>query len=255
VGELGAVEALAEGQPEGAAGVIRFRNDMKIRSVLFFTGVVLLASVALQIHSASRLEAEPARVPLADLVPKEIAGWTASEGQVAETQEMKRAVGELLNFDDVVLRTYRRGGMEFEIYAAYWRPGKMSHRLIAGHTPDVCWVAAGWTMVRAGGDDTEATGRDMSLAQGGEYRVFKDPRGTKRFVRFWHLSGGESVSYDVAGTPPWWAVFSDFKRFGLNQRRSQYFVRVSANVPFAELSGDAGFRAAMAALKPVINGH
>ncbi len=230
---------------------------MKIRAVLIFTGVVLLTAVALQVYSATRMEAEPARVPLADLVPKELAGWTAREGQVAETQEMKRAVGELLNFDDVVLRTYRRGGVEFEIYAAYWRPGKMSHRLIAGHTPDVCWVAAGWTMVERGtADGPVATGaREVDLVQRGEYRVFKDPRGMQRYVRFWHLSGGEPVSYDVAGTPPWWAVFSDFKRFGLNQRRSQYFVRVSANVPFAELTGDAGFRAAMATLKPVIDGR
>ncbi|ATC62587.1 hypothetical protein CMV30_00575 [Nibricoccus aquaticus] len=230
---------------------------MKLRVVLIFMGVVLLAAVALQIYSATRMEAEPVRVPLTDLVPKEIAGWTAREGQVAETQEMKRAVGELLNYDDVVLRTYRRGGVEFEVYAAYWRPGKMSHRLIAGHTPDVCWVAAGWTMVARGAAESPAviSAREVDLVQRGEYRVFKDPRGTQRYVRFWHLSGGEAVSYDVAGTPPWWAVFSDFKRFGLNQRRSQYFVRVSANVPFADLTGDAGFRAAMAALKPVIDGR
>jgi hypothetical protein len=224
---------------------------MKTRGILIFTGLVLLAAVVLQIFAVTRMGVEPARAPLADLVPKEIAGWAARDGQVAETQEMKRAVGELLNFDDVVLRTYRRGGIEFEIYAAYWGPGKMSHRLIAGHTPDVCWVAAGWTRVDRG-ERGSANARNLDEAQRGEYRIFKDPRGVQRFVRFWHLSGGEAVNYDVEGTPPWWAVFSDFKRFGLNQRSSQYFVRVSANIPFAELGEDAGFRAAMAALKPVI---
>ncbi|MGC4073463.1 MAG: exosortase-associated EpsI family protein [Nibricoccus sp.] len=225
---------------------------MKIRSVLILLGLVLGAAIALQVYSSLRLEREPVRAPLNQLVPRELAGWSVREGQVAETQEMKRAVGELLNFDDVVLRTYRRGGIEFEIYAAYWRPGKMSQRLIAGHTPDVCWVAAGWTMLEHGpGKGLGAF--DAGMMEHAQQRVFKEPQGMQRYVLFWHLSGGVPVNYDVAGTPPWWAVFSDFKRFGLNQRRSQYFVRISSNVPFVELKDDAGFRTALAALKPVVS--
>jgi hypothetical protein len=189
---------------------------------------------------------------LREVVPAELPGWTVRDGRVAETEEMKRAVGELLNFDDVVLRTYRQGGREFEIYAAYWRPGKMAPRLVAGHTPDVCWVAAGW-MVRERVSQGPRAGAP-GLATPAQFRVFAGQSGAVREVWFWHRSGDESVDYAAAGAPPWWAIFSDLARHGLDQRRSQHFVRLSANVPFAELVEEPGFLAALAALRPIVDG-
>src|SRR5690606_27133761 len=40
---------------------------------------------------------------------------------------------------------YISGPLRLSVYVAYWEPAKMSSRLVAGQTPDVCWVGAGWT--------------------------------------------------------------------------------------------------------------
>jgi len=222
----------------------------------FFVGAmaaVLLAAVGLQIYSARRSpgEAVSAR-SLKEQFTRELAGWTVEEQPIAETAEMKRAVGELLNFDDAIFLSYRRGGRQFDVYAAYWRPGKMSQRLVAGHTPDVCWVGAGWRKISSGNWNAGTENVAWSPA-GGEFRVFDDPRGARRWVAFWHRAGNRAVSYgDGGGPPPWWAVFSDLAENGLDQKKSQYFVRVSANMPWGELTGEAGFNAVMAEIRAVL---
>lgn len=231
----------------------------------FFVGAmaaVLLAAVGLQIYAARRSagEAAPARL-LKEQFARELAGWTVEEQPIAETAEMKRAVGELLNFDDAIFLSYRRGGRQFDVYAAYWKPGKMSQRLVAGHTPDVCWVGAGWRKVSAGNAAVAggAPGGGAGVEKfawapvGGEFRVFDDPGGARRWVAFWHRAGGRAVSYgDRGGPPPWWAVFSDLAEHGLDQKKSQYFVRVSANVPWEELAAEPGFNAVMAEVGAVV---
>ena len=220
------------------------------KTLLVFGGVVLAAAVIFQIKGASRVEPEVQPAPLKTVLPAEIAGWTAIDQPIADTAEMQRAVGELLNYDDAILRSYRRGGQQFDVYAAYWRPGKMSERLVAGHSPDVCWVAAGWSMIAK-----DAPGAPPALGAwapaGGQYRVFRDGRGAMRWVVFWHVAGDRRIEYGQ-GVPPWWAVFSDLRKRGFAQRSSQYFVRVSANVPWEELNGDDGFRAVLRDLKTLL---
>ena len=216
----------------------------------FFVGAmaaVLLVAVGLQIYAARRSVSEAVVVrPLKEQLPRDVSGWTVEEQGIAETAEMKRAVGELLNFDDAIFLSYRRGGRQFDVYAAYWRPGKMSQRLVAGHTPDVCWVGAGWRKVSIRSQQA-GTENPTWPAAGGEFRVFDDPRGARRWVAFWHRAGNRPVSYgDGDGPPPWWAVFSDLAENGLDQKKSQYFVRVSANVPWEQLTAEAGFETVMA---------
>jgi hypothetical protein len=220
------------------------------KTLFFFAFGVLVAAVIFQIVGASRVEQEKPRPPLKTVLPAELAGWTAVDQPIAETAEMQRAVGELLNYDDAILRSYRRGGQQFDVYAAYWKPGKMSERLVAGHSPDVCWVAAGWSMVTK-----DAPAEPLALGSwapsAGQYRVFRDGRGAMRWVVFWHVAGDRRIDYGQ-GVPPWWSVFSDLGKRGFGQRSSQYFVRVSANVPWEELNGDEGFRAVLRDLKMLI---
>ena len=216
-----------------------------MRTVLIFCALVLLTVVGLQVAAVLRVEPALVRPPLAEILPSKLERWRVSDEPIAETAEMKKAVGELLNFDEAVFRVYRRGGRQFDVYAAYWRPGKMSERLVAGHSPDVCWVAAGWKMVSRESAPATIAGCAL-LPVGGQYRVFNDTRGVPRWVSFWHLAGGRKVDYGSAsGVPPWWTVFSDLAERGLNQRGSQYFVRVSSNVAWSELADDAEFRAVM----------
>ena len=52
----------------------------------------------------------------------------------------------ILQFDEMVYRSYRQGGVEVQIYAAYWKPGSAPYGQAGVHTPDTCWVNAGWKM-------------------------------------------------------------------------------------------------------------
>ncbi len=212
------------------------------KALFIFCAAVLLTALGMQLLAARRVEPARTRTALSASLPANVPGWTVTDLPIAETAEIQRAVGELLNFDDALLRSYRRGGKQFDVYAAYWKPGKMSERLVAGHSPDVCWVAAGWTPVsQETPPPLRQPSMDAWLPEAGQYRVFQDRRGVARWVVFWHVAGDRQIDYGQ-GVPPWWTVFSDLARRGFNQRSSQHFIRVSANVSWDELAGEEGFR-------------
>lgn len=183
----------------------------------------------------------------------QVPGWAMRFLPVAESAEMQRAVGEMLNFDQATFARYERGSMEVSLYAAYWSPGKMSHRLIAVHTPDVCWAGAGWERIEArqmtlsaakGGSGASGqatdTGRTLPLQQSKlavmswEYREFT-LSGRTEYVVFLHLVGGRAMNYGVRGVPPWYSVLGDLLARGLRQREEQFFVRISGNRPLSEV--------------------
>ncbi len=120
---------------------------MKPRTALSskLVAALLLTAIGLVGYTALRPLPPPTLTQsLASLVPEKIPGWTVKDQPIAETEEMKKAVDEMLNYDDAVYRIYTQGKTTISVYVAYWKPGKMSPRLIAGHTPDVCWVNNGW---------------------------------------------------------------------------------------------------------------
>ena len=55
--------------------------------------------------------------------------WTVIRRPVAETEELKKSISELLNFDDGVLMDFSRGESRVSLYVAYWTPGRMAQRL------------------------------------------------------------------------------------------------------------------------------
>lgn len=192
---------------------------------------LLVAAMGLVLYGEHRPVTRRFHGRVADLLPAgaELPGWTVQDQPVADTPEMQKRVGELLNFDDAVYRIYERGGDRFAVYIAYWTPGKMSQRLVAGHTPDVCWVASGWRIevaasgVKLGGEQTlPAEERTMAIHDTAEYVVF------------WHRLDDQVVSYRRQGLPPWYAAITDLWRRGFDQRQEQFFVRVSSNRPVDE---------------------
>jgi hypothetical protein len=187
--------------------------------------------------------------------PVQLPEWRTQFLPVAESAEMQRAVDELLNFDQAAFARYTLGSVEVSLYAAYWSPGKMSHRLIAAHTPDVCWVGAGWERVEARqtqlwesgmrvGVGSPAPVVDAALAAPverltvagapWEFRKFTLP-GRIEYVVFLHLVGGQAINYGVHGAPPWYSFLVDLFARGLRQREEQFFVRISGNRPLSEL--------------------
>ena len=214
-----------------------------MRLLIVACGFVLLVAVGLQVVAALLQDSDQSSWRLIDRFPAQSSHWSMIEEPIAETPEMAKAVGELLNFDDAVFRSYRNGARQFDVYAAFWRPGKMSERLVAGHTPDVCWVAAGWKRIAQDAMHPDLAG-SAGVPARGQYRVFKDPQGSFRWVAFWHKAGSELVAYDPeGGLPAWWTVFTDLADRRLGVGRSQYFVRISSNVPWEDLARDPDFRA------------
>ena len=214
-----------------------------MRLLIVACGFVLLMAVGLQVVSALSRDSEQPHRGLADGFPDRATQWEMTDQPIAETPEMAKAVGELLNFDDAFFRIYRKGTQRFDVYAAYWRSGKMSERAVAGHTPDVCWVAAGWTKTSQDSPRPDVVAFAGFPSQG-QYRVFKDPRGVSQTVVFWHKAGTRFVAYESeGGVPRWWTVFTDLATYGRRSQGRQYFVRISANVPWEELARDPDFRA------------
>ncbi len=182
-------------------------------------------------------------------LPTEVIPWKVEFVPVAETQEMRRAVEELLNFDEAFHMVCTNSSARIAIYVAYWSPGKMSPRLIAGHTPDVCWVGSGWRGISA---DQMAIGLSSStavdpspvlrpaetLGTGSDGTLVLERRefvrdGISEHVIFAHLVGGkngfrlENASLAQGGLlPRWW-------RHAAQQREEQFFIRISSDRPLA----------------------
>lgn len=199
----------------------------------FLVGLLLLVAVGIILGGATLGSKRSFAGKLVDLLPPQnvIAGWSVAHQPIAETAEMKRAVGELLNYDDAIFVTYSSAGMRVSIYGAYWTPGKMSHRLIASHTPDVCWVGGGWQRLKQGIEHVVVLEGAKPLRL--EHRTYA-LRGQTEHVVFCHLVGGTPMTYATGAEPPWHAIFRDLLSKGLRQREEQLFLRISSDRPFEE---------------------
>ena len=198
-------------------------------AVVFLTGVLLQLSVW---RNESRRPGLPIEKRLAQLLPPALAGGTTRDEPIATTEEMKKAVGELLNYDDAVFRIYEEPGYRLSVYLAWWRPGRMSPRLVATHTPDVCWPGNGWERDQFAERKLRALSSKLAATgfAGGECRVFT-LNGMPEYVVFWHKVGSEMLSYRNGWAPPWWALFDEIWRNGLDLRKEQLFVRISSDKP------------------------
>jgi hypothetical protein len=227
----------------------------KVQYGIILVCIVLLGSSLISIWIGSL--AHGARYftgKIGDLVPSsaDLSEWTVAELPIAETPEMQRAVAELLNFEQGIHREYKRAGLRVSIYLAYWSPGRMSQRSVGGHTPDVCWVAAGWSNRRPGAQTIQydLPGRGQVALQG---RQFKSEAVIEHVV-FGHFVRGRTVSYgngDGDG-PPWYSFVTDLLSEGFSQREEQFFIRISSNRPVAEILASEPARESLARLGYVL---
>lgn len=217
---------------------------------------LLVVAIGLVIYGQTR-ELEPTfHGKMAELLPPAPLGWSRTEQPIADTPEMRQKVDELLSFDDGVFYIYTSGSLRLSVYVAYWQPGKMSSRLVAGHTPDVCWVGAGWKCTKRGeaipvvssaAHETPAS-VTLSLRSRARPEVAPSPplgsvpgpqfppaeartfvaNDTTEYVWFWHLVDGVPQSYGTGTQPPWHATITDMVQRGFDQRSEQFFIRLSS---------------------------
>lgn len=223
--------------------------------LLVLLGFVLAVSVALAVlprffsdHRQTLTE------PLAAVIPARLEGWEVRDLDLADSEEMRSAVLRILRFDEVVYRGYRRGGTEVQIYAAYWKPGSVPYGQAGVHTPDTCWVNAGWRMdKREHAQSVRVDGAMLKPVEIGDF----SKNGHRLHVMFWHLVGVEVHGYEQYGWRSGLAgvrarlpnLFRDLRRYGFNLAQEQKFLRISSNVPVRQLFNDPAFSRLMRGLE------
>lgn len=174
------------------------------------------------------------RGTLRELLPTEaeVAEWTKTVRPVADTPEQQKRVARTLQFDAAEFVDYKNGERRLSVYIAHWQPGRVPHRAVAAHTPDVCWVGAGWSKRQQGTAMVRFPGTALPPLPL-EHRSFGQKDRVEHVV-FCHLVDGVAVSYGTGREPPWHAMFTDLFKTGLRQRGVQFFVRISSDCPWEE---------------------
>lgn len=212
------------------------------RKIVTGAGILVLSLAATAQFVSLLSDQPPAHEPnLSAAIPAELPGWRSSALPLADTEELKGAVIEILKFDEYISVIYQRGPVTLTLYAAYWSPGKVPPRAVGVHTPDTCWVQNGWTR------KDRRSGSRVPFCMPAEFGVYS-LRETTLYVHFWHVVGGRTYAYEQEGLHSLTSPLQDLATFGLRQRREQLFVRLAANVPFNELENDAGYLALTQAL-------
>lgn len=195
---------------------------------LYAAALILLGALGILIWPQDPDPAEGLAYPAAsELLPDEHAteGWARIVRPVAETPEIQARVDELLNFSDAVFVDFVRGLERVSVYIAYWEPKRMSQRDVAGHYPDTCWTRSGWSCLQKGLEPVVLPdGRALEPMQ----RRLMEAGGGKETVYFWHLVQNEEGGF-YAYRRQSFNRLRDVFRFGINQKRRQYFIRISSN--------------------------
>lgn len=221
-----------------------------MRTVLpALAGLILLVSVLLQVVAGLKPVPEGSLdAPLEEKIPASLSGWAVRDLDLGPTESVTERSFQLLNLDDFVHREYRRGDRVFTVYVAYWKPGKMPVRLVNQHTPDRCWTEAGWVCTDREWNVERVAG--TTALQPGQWGVFELGE-ARNFTYFWHIVGGQAHWYGgerLNTKSSLTSVVEDFKKFGLNVHREQFFVRITSPEPMDSLWEQEGFQTIMASL-------
>jgi hypothetical protein len=190
---------------------------------------------------------------LKDYFPEKIDGWVGTDQVLGDTELVRDQVKNVLQYDDILWRVYKKGATELGVYVVYWKPENQMQVEIGHHTPDICWVNAGWRILSADYNyQLSIPGISCTPAQ---YRYF-ETGGTRLHVAFWHLVGGRLSGYGLAQQTNLRARLPErfgvlwADRFGF-YRSEQYFIRLSSNMPFEQLEKDKGFQTLYRSLMPM----
>lgn len=216
-------------------------------------GLLLAVCIGLQlIRPHDRYHFKPP-APLKEYLPKEIGGWVGEDHKLGDTELMREKVESILGFDDVIFREYKKNGHSFSIYIAYWKPENQMQVEIGAHTPDICWVDAGWKIDKA--DHAYDFSPPGVKCWPGQYREMEAGDNHINVV-FWHFVGGDPSGYSQGIQTHWLKRIPDrmrvlwANRFGY-YRSEQYFIRISSQVPIKDLRQDEFFMGIYKLLLPM----
>jgi exosortase len=214
----------------------------------FWAGVGLTGAVAVFFFANSRSTAAASAPPpaLAQLLPDAAPGW-----DVRTPADLYQFSG-VLGTTHLLQRTYLRndgakGVVDLTVYIAYWPAGQASVSRVASHTPDACWPGSGWTADSSVSAHRQSPPLDGLALAPAEYRLFHAERGYAQHVWFWHVFDGRVIDYRDPYSLP--ALLEIALQYGFRRQGSQYFIRVSSNRPWTELTQEPLLREIMTNLK------
>ncbi|MCC6142622.1 MAG: exosortase-associated EpsI family protein [Candidatus Hydrogenedentes bacterium] len=168
---------------------------------------------------------------LAEVFPHNMVGWTSRDLPLGPTEFAVEISKQILGFDDYINREYSNGPVTAGVYIAYWQPGKITARMVRGHIPDNCWVAAGWQMTIPADPHFQLTPK-----LGLERRSFM-AAGQTQDVAYVQIVDGEVHSFSKTKAT---GLFDDLMHYwdwDSAGKKDQYFIRISTTSSLDDLTG------------------
>src|SRR5580658_6941037 len=167
---------------------------MPVRQIALWAAFLAFAAgIAVTLCSRPGVASFSRSHPFATLAPAAPPGWEVLDVPLGATELASGEAARTLNFDDFFYKAYSRGEFEVGVYAAYWAAGRLDPALVAAHSPDICWVNAGGTIVDRD-DNRVLAGPGKRALRPASFRVFEFPQGREEVV-FWQCVGGKSVRF------------------------------------------------------------
>lgn len=191
--------------------------------LLLAVGFTISSTIGAQVHS-------PLAVKLSEALPADIANWSYRDIPLGPTEFSAAASKKILGFDDYINREYTSGSIRVGVYIAYWKPGKLTARMVRGHVPDNCWVAAGWHMQRPANPRIK-----MFPGLEFERRTFTE-QNRSLDVAYVQIVGGKVHTFSKAqasGLGDDLMHYWDWRSAG---PKEQYFIRISSSESLEKLS-------------------
>lgn len=183
--------------------------DRKQLLVLSFAAIVFIVGLQFYVSFFQKNEYMDIKRPLERYLTK--GQW--NKLALGSNDHELVSVKKLLQFSEAIY--YNKDNLNF--YMAYWEPGLMPYDLVGFHSPDVCWVEAGWKKEDEG-----------VFSKNGEFR----------YVKFYHLVGhnllnSNNLGYDksfYARVFRYYVKLKNFFQYGFNARKDQLVIRIDSDI-------------------------
>lgn len=201
------------------------------RSLILAAAVLLVAIGVSAVVALTAQSPAPLAIKVGEAFPSNIAGWTSRDLPLGPTEVAVEASKEILGFDDHINREYSNGAVTVGVYIAYWKPGKITARMVRGHIPDNCWVAAGWQMSMPADPHFQLLpGLEL------ERRSFMTA-GQTQDVAYVQVVGGEVHAFSKAKATGLVDDLMHYWDWDSAGQKDQFFIRISTAASLDDLRG------------------
>lgn len=210
-----------------------------MRKTWLLAAMALVLSLAWGAAAYELWHGEKSRALVPDLkqrFPARFTGVKVADVPLGPNELADATAQNIMEYDDLLNRTYSTTRGTFQVYIGFWARGKRSPQHIASHTPDRCWILAGMTCL-ARREDYQVAGNSVRLPIA-YWRRFRQPGGAEIETAFWHRVGDRLYDYEgsLNNTPsPSKRVLGVLHDLFL-WREDQFFIRISSELSLQDFA-------------------